>query len=156
MFNSLKTILDRKTMPLVDIDFMNKSHLEEIVMVKKLGELITNYQQNKSHSESEIDQITLALQTWLEHTQAHFKRENELMEKTEFPAFTIHSNAHTNTLARMSTVINIWKERQDIKYLQEYVFKIWPNWFTEHVNSMDIMTASHAKKNGFNEEKQAT
>jgi hemerythrin len=156
MYSLSKTILDKKTMPLVDIGFMNKTHLEEIVMVKKLGELVTDYLQNKSHSESEIDQITLALQTWLEHTQAHFKRENELMEKIDFPAFKLHSDAHTNALARMSTVMNIWKEKQDIQHLQDYVFNLWPNWFTEHVNSMDIMTARHAKKHGYNEEGQAT
>ena len=150
MLNSDKTIL--KTLPLVDIDFMNMTHLEEIVMVKKLGGLVTKYQQSESHSEIDIDQITLALQTWLEHMQAHFKREHELMEKTEFPALAIHSDAHTNALARMSTVINIWKERQDIQHLQDYVFNIWPAWFTDHVNSMDLMTARHAKKYGFNEE----
>ena len=150
MLNSDKTIL--KTLPLVDIDFMNKTHLEEIVLVKKLDKLVTNYQQSKSYTESEIDQIALALQTWLEHTMAHFKQENELMESTGFPAIPQHTEAHTNALARMSTVISIWKESQDIQHLQDYIYNIWPTWFTEHVNSMDIMTARHAKKHGFNEE----
>lgn len=149
-----KTILEVETIPRVEIDFMNNTHFEEIEMVKKLGKLITSHQETNSHSDTEDKRLSQSLQEWLEHTVAHFERENQLMQETGFPAYAIHSDEHEIALNQMKNVIGAWQENKDIELIANYVFTLWPEWFNSHVNSMDMMTAKFAIMNGFNEEQQ--
>jgi len=146
-----KTILETETIPRVDLDFMNNTHFEEIDMVRELGEFITAYQENNKPSEEGRDQVTQSLEAWLQHTEAHFARENELMQETGFPALAIHSEEHKIALNKMTTMINTWKSDQDIELIADYVFSQWPVWFDGHVNSMDMITAKFAVMNGYQE-----
>jgi hemerythrin len=151
MLEQNKTILDAKTIPLVEIDFMNNTHIEELEVVNKLGLLISTYQENNKHTDDEVSQISSSLKAWLDHTIPHFSRENELMQKTGFPAYAIHSQEHEIALDRMKGIIQAWVQNQDINLLADYVFTQWPAWFNGHVDSMDMMTAKFAKMNGFSE-----
>ncbi len=144
-----KTILEVETIPRVDVDFMNNTHFEEIEMVKDLGKLISAYSENDTPSDTETRQISDALKNWLNHTIPHFERENELMQETDFPAYSVHSEEHTIALDKMKTVISAWEKNKDIALVGDYVFTLWPNWFNSHVNTMDMMTAKFAIMNGF-------
>ena len=147
-----RTILDKDTIPRVEIDFMNNTHFEEVELVKELGQLILSYQKTDTHSDEEISLISRSLNVWLEHTKTHFDRENELMKLTQFPAYPIHSNEHQIALERMSSYVKAWEIDENIDHIADYVFTQWPAWFNEHVNTMDMMTAKFAVMNGFNEE----
>lgn len=149
-----KTILEEQTIPRVDIDFMNNTHFEEIALVKNLGEHIDQYQNNDTHTDDETALITELLENWLQHTQAHFTRENELMKATQFPAYPIHSNEHEVALGNMTDVVKNWKRGHDIELLADYVFSTWPKWFNSHVDTMDLMTARYAVMNGFDPQSQ--
>lgn len=127
---------------------MNQTHHEEVEIVNALMEIITA-RLSGNQNESEISQF---LAKWLEHTQAHFARENELMQETGFPAFQVHSEEHEIALNRMQTVIDAWQQNKDIELLKDYVFTLWPNWFRAHVSSMDKVTAEFALMNGYSEE----
>jgi len=146
-----KTILEAETIPRVEIDFMNNTHFEEVEMVKQLGKLITAYQETDSHSDTEEQKLSQSLQEWLEHTIAHFERENQLMQETGFPAYEIHSNEHEIALNQMKAGIRSWEQDKEIELIADYVFTHWPEWFNTHVNSMDMMTAKFAIMNGFSE-----
>lgn len=147
-----KTILEKDTIPRVDIEFMNNTHFEEVELVKEVGQLILRYQETDTHTDKETNSISRSLKAWLEHTRVHFERENELMKLTQFPAYPVHSNEHKIALERMSTYLKAWKIDPNIEVLADYVFTQWPAWFTEHVNTMDMMTAKFATMNGFNKE----
>ena len=140
-----KIILTVDTIPEVALDFMNNTHFEEIEMVKALGELITEYQQN----DRQIKQITQSLDHWLAHTKAHFSRENELMMKIQFPIYPVHSGEHAQALNEMETIVSSWLKNHDIEALSDYVFTAWPTWFNSHVNSMDMITAQFAIMHGY-------
>jgi hemerythrin len=144
-----KIILEANTIPRVDLGFMNNTHFEEIEMVKELGEYITAYQQNDSKDEAE--KITKSLNIWLEHTEAHFARENKLMQETHFPAYPVHSQEHEIAFNQMETITKAWQMDKNIDPVAEYVFTYWPDWFNAHVNSMDMMTAKFALMNGYSE-----
>jgi hemerythrin len=144
-----KIILEAGTIPHVDLGFMNNTHFEEIEIVKALGENITAYQQN--NSEDKAKKITDSLNIWLEHTKAHFARENKLMQETHFPAYSIHSQAHEAAFNRLETITKAWQIDKNIDPVAEYVFTLWPDWFNAHVNSMDMMTARFAVMNGYGE-----
>ena len=147
--NQQKTVLEKESIPKVDLNFMNNTHFEEIEMVKELGEHITDFQDNKTTSKA--DGITKILSAWLEHTDAHFARENALMEEIQFPALPIHMQEHERSLTQLKMVLETWINEQDIEQLSDYIFELWPAWFNAHVNSMDMMTARFAVMNGYKE-----
>ena len=120
MFTVIKTILEPNTIPSVAIDFMNQTHSEEVILVKQIGKLVSVYQDNDSHNDDDINAISKSLQEWLEHTQAHFARENDLMQEYGFPVYEIHANEHEIALEKMQTVVNVWHSNNDIERLCIY------------------------------------
>jgi hemerythrin len=154
MVTFAKTVLTPEMIPSVAIDFMNNTHFEEIALVQDLANLVSIYKENISISiarptKEESNKITHKIHNWLNHTKAHFLHENELMEEYQFPAYAIHAQEHEIALEKMQTVINRWQKHQDIELLSDYIFHLWPKWFSGHVNSMDMMTAQFAVMNGF-------
>ncbi|MDF1589333.1 MAG: hypothetical protein P1P93_09315 [Gammaproteobacteria bacterium] len=141
-----KTILSPESFPHVELDFMNTTHFEEIELVKKIGDYISAYQQ----SEEERDDITLLLDLWFSHTRAHFAVENELMLAINFPAYSIHlhEHEHDHALTTMAGIVEAWKRDHDLAPLEQYVFSFWPQWFHNHVNTMDVITAQFARMHG--------
>ena len=153
MSKSSKIILESETIPRVNLTFMDNTHFEEIEMVKELGELITFYQDDDNENDdTHSNKITEKLTIWLNHTIAHFERENELMQQTSFPAYSIHSQEHDIALNRMKRIVRLWQTNNDIESLSNFIFSFWPDWFNGHVNSMDVMTARFAIMNGYNEQ----
>jgi len=144
-----KIILEANSFPRVDIDFMNNTHFDELVIVQELGQLIAAYQQKDEPSDIETQQVTKELLDWIEHSRAHFYRENRLMTEVEFPMVQVHYQEHERVLAEMLAVANSWEKTNDIEPLVDYVFFAWPTWFNAHVNTMDLMTAQFAVMNGF-------
>ena len=142
------TRLSPENIPSVGIDFMNRTHMEEVEIVTSLMEKV-NERLSGEQNETEISQ---QLKLWLEHTQAHFDRENELMQKTAFPAYPVHSGEHENALALMRSVVDDWHQNRNVEQLHNYVFNVWPDWFMAHVNSMDKVTAQYALMNGYSGE----
>lgn len=151
MLESSKIILETATIPRVNLTFMDTTHIEEIEMVKALGELITVYQAADSDdlSDQDANKISQALMLWIKHTIAHFERENELMQQVDFPAYPIHLQEHEIALNRMKRMVRLWQTHKDIEPLSDFIFSFWPNWFNAHVNSMDTMTARFAVMNGY-------
>jgi len=139
-----KTVLTIESVPRVEIDFMNITHFEEIELVKKIGDYINDYQ----HTDKEREEITILLEQWLNHTQAHFHIENELMLTANFPAYSIHAHEHVVALDAMTNSISAWKANNDIELLADYIFVVWPQWFERHVNTMDVITAQYAVMHG--------
>ena len=94
-------------------------------------------------------EISRQLKLWFEHTQAHFARENDLMQKTAFPAYPVHSGEHKITLKLLASVSDDWHQTRNVDRLHDYVFNVWPDWFMSHVNSMDKVTAQYALISGY-------
>lgn len=144
-----KIILEASTFPRVDIDFMNKTHFDELVIVQALGKLISNYQEHETSNEVDAQHITQAIDSWIDHSRAHFYRENALMQEVEFPMYHVHYGEHERVLDEMLRIITNWKDNQNIDIVADYVFTSWPNWFNNHVNTMDLITAQFAVMNGY-------
>ena len=138
-------LLSTQDIPLVSIDFMNNTHQQEAEIVNALARNITARQSGATDDA----EITRLLDEWLQHTIAHFERENELMQQTGFPAYPVHAEEHEIALNRMQAVVDAWHQNQDIELLTDYVFTLWPAWFKGHVNSMDMITAQFALQNGY-------
>jgi hemerythrin len=122
--------------------------MEEVELVKSLQNTV----KARLSGEQNDTEISQQLKLWLEHTQVHFARENDLMLMTNFPAYSVHHGEHEDTLEFMQTVIDDWHQNKNIDRLQHYVSNLWPEWFMTHVNSMDKVTAQYALTHGYTED----
>ena len=82
-----------------------------------------------------------------DHTREHLERENELMERINFFAIDMHKGEHDRVLAEMQDFQDKL-DAGDIAAVRHYVQETVPNWFIEHLNSMDTATAMFARQMG--------
>ncbi len=140
----MTTLLEKKDIPQVAMAFMNDVHAEEAELVNALNELIER-QKNGEDLQPQIDQ---AMSDWVEHTEAHFERENRLMREYGFPAYAIHSEEHDRALAAVHLLQKAWTDNRDIHVLAEHVQINWPQWFQRHISTMDTVTAMFFEQSG--------
>ena len=88
------------------------------------------------------NEINSVMEEWINHTKAHFSRENTLMETYNFPAYRCHLNEHELALKQLEMIFRNWLEQQDLNELAEYVQAVWPQWFVNHISTMDIVTSA--------------
>lgn len=122
-------------LPQVAMPFMHDVHCEELTIVNRLDTLLSA----AGISESEV---SACLSEWVTHTEAHFARENRLMEEYRFPAYQIHLGEHERAYQQLLDVQKSWEETSNIEILNTYVQKIWPAWFEQHLKTMDAATAN--------------
>lgn len=127
--------MDCDNLQQVAMPFMNTVHCEELTIVNRLDKLL-------SATEISEPEISACLNEWVTHTEAHFARENRLMEAYRFPAYQIHRSEHEHTYQQLRDVQDNWRETSDTGTLSQYVREIWPAWFEQHLMTMDTATAN--------------
>jgi hemerythrin len=83
----------------------------------------------------------------VEHTRAHFAREESIMDATGFFATGIHKAEHQRVLAEVARVADRL-EAGDATFARRYVAEHLPAWFRQHRDTMDLATASFARQAG--------
>lgn len=84
----------------------------------------------------------------VEHTRAHFAREEALMDAIGFFATVIHKAEHRRVIAELERVADQLESGQTAVALA-YVAGPLPEWFLQHRNTMDLATASFARQHGY-------
>jgi hemerythrin len=130
-------VLEFGDIPQVAMDTMNEVHREELMIVNNIHLAILDNNE---------EEISLLCKQWLEHTKAHFDRENLMMEKYGFPAYHCHRGEHVEALEVLQTVIQSWNENKDLKVLALYVKDSWPQWYVNHISTMDLVTSAFIKQ----------
>lgn len=77
-----------------------------------------------------------------EHTEQHFERENQLMQKHGFPAEPEHRGEHQRVLGEFKQ----FQSRVDkgmLAFGRSFVKERLPQWFQLHVMTMDSALAAH-------------
>lgn len=82
-----------------------------------------------------------------QHLREHLERENALMERTGFFAIEVHKGEHDRVLAE-TAAMQAKLDAGDIATVRAYVTDALPNWFLNHLESMDTMTAMFAQQQG--------
>jgi len=131
------TLFDPDKIPPVAVASMNETHHEEVKLVNELARLLHEAQAGESDTQA-IDE---ALDRWVSHTEAHFARENELMEKYGFPPYPVHAQEHATVLDEIHHLQSAWHQQRELEPLVDFLFQRWPQWFVGHVNTMDTITA---------------
>lgn len=129
-------VLEYEDIPQVAMDAMNDVHRNELDIVNKISAAI---------SVNDVVTIDQLCQEWLEHTKAHFDRENSFMKKYSFPAYHCHHGEHVEALLGLESIINAWQENHDLDVLATYVKNTWPQWYINHISTMDIVTSAFIK-----------
>lgn len=99
---------------------------------------------NQLHNANNAD-FKVLFSELMAHTQAHFDRENLLMDSTHFPATTEHKGEHQRVLNEFKQ----FKRRVDkglIQFGRSFVTDSLPAWFDVHVKTMDSALIAHIKK----------
>ncbi len=81
----------------------------------------------------------------VQHVQAHFGRENALMETSGFPAIREHQGEHHRVIGELLQ----FKSRVDrglIEFGRAYVRESAPPWFNLHLRTMDSALVAHLKR----------
>ncbi|BAO45651.1 bacteriohemerythrin [Thiolapillus brandeum] len=130
-------VLAPADIPSIAVGSMNDTHHQEVALVNTLGALLLQARDGNP----DPDAIGRALDEWVSHTEAHFERENRLMQEHGFPPYPVHAQEHTSALDNLHRIQAGWHDRHDPDELGDYVFNTWPQWFQMHVNSMDNVTA---------------
>lgn len=136
-------LIDIKDLPIVEMDFMNKIHLEDIKIINEMFRLILVYETVPIQINQE--NIDVQYQKWFHHTVEHFQQEEVKMKELNFPPYEFHRSEHNKALAQMDTIFRQWNETKDIKILKVYFIEVLPNWLIQHIQSMDTITATFFK-----------
>ena len=121
-------------LPQVALDFMNTVHCEELLITQRLYEALKVEQGD--------EQIDTLLQAWVEHTVAHFAREERLMLAHGFPPYPVHQGEHELALETLRKVQSDWLSGRNRAELEQYIKYDWSRWLFNHISTMDMVTAN--------------
>lgn len=136
-------LLDKESLPMVAMDFMNDVRLEDVDIINDLFEHIRAYEKEPNVTNKNI--LYTQCKFWFEHTVEHFKGEEKMMQEMAFPPYPIHKSEHDNALAVMDNVFREWQKSEDIMVLKRYLIETLPSWLTNHIQTMDTVTAMFFK-----------
>lgn len=126
--------------PQVALEFMNRDHVEFVALHAGLLNRLAAHPP-EALLDGQLDEL-------LNHTRHHFAEEERLMQATRFPPFPVHKNEHDAVLADMSARINVWKQGRNQADLRNWLEETVGDWFINHVETMDFVTAEFIKAQG--------
>ncbi|MCW8883719.1 MAG: hemerythrin family protein [Motiliproteus sp.] len=127
------TQIDTAKIPKVAMDFMNEDHQEA-------GDLL-NQLQDKLEQGTDAE-VESALTAFYQHSAEHFAREEAEMIRVDFPPYSCHKAEHERVLAEMCDVLALWQQGHSREKLVSYIDDVVINWFVNHINTMDTVTAT--------------
>lgn len=117
---------------------MNEVHAHELGLIRHLMDQLES---------GDTESISIALQSWLDHTVEHFDNEYRLMDLSGFPPITVHDAEHQRAMDSLIEMQKNWIETKDPQSVKDYILKQWNPWFENHLASMDFVTAQFLVNN---------
>jgi hemerythrin len=136
-------LIEKSRVAVVDMDFMNDLHSEDIEIINTLFDNIIRYEKDRSQENREA--ITREYKLWHKHTINHFKTEEDMMIQKQFPPYMMHKSEHDRALNIMQDEFDKWESSYDIDMLKRYIIEDVPLWLEQHISTMDTITASFFK-----------
>lgn len=91
------------------------------------------------------EDFPLLFETLAEHTRRHFDNESELMRNCRFPAIAEHEGEHRRVLGELAHVGRGIEEGR-LSFARAYVKQGLPDWFANHLATMDAALAACLKR----------
>jgi len=137
-------IVDVEKIPQVALAFINDDHRVEGRLLNELGHAVREHRGGKAPVEAVLHHFEQLLQ----HTQEHFGREEQAMQRVRFPPYPVHKGEHDRVLEEMEAEGEHFRETGDTARLWKYVSETIPTWFVGHIESMDAVTAQFVSMQG--------
>lgn len=134
------TKLNISDIPLTRSEIMNQDHKEFVEILRTILELLDN-----SNNEGDIDAALEHLHT---HLKEHFTREEEMMVKANFPPYPVHKAEHDRVLTLYQEAVASWQSTHNREQLTNLMQVELPEWFIQHVSTMDKVTAEFVESSG--------
>ncbi|WP_241761456.1 bacteriohemerythrin [Sulfurimonas gotlandica] len=126
-------MIELNTIPLVPIDSMNETHLEEVEIINTL---LTQLQ-----AKADFVVISKTFEELLEHMQEHFATEEKMMQDAHYPSFRMHKADHDKVLNETRYAEMEWRNRKEIDALKAYFEEEILTWLDQHIKAMDTPMA---------------
>lgn len=139
-------LIDKEKLPLVELSFMDATHLEDVDLINELYEQIELFEQE--NKEENFQTLKASYQKWLEHTERHFQAEEEKMLATSFFAYACHKGEHERNLAELRELWENFEADKKLASLKSYMERTLPAWLINHILTMDTVTANYFKSQG--------
>lgn len=86
-----------------------------------------------------------AFELFTQHLVDHFAREEALMKETNFFASSCHAGEHARVLNECARQVEAAKAGR-LMFAQAYLREQIPDWFQNHLATMDSVTANHIRQ----------
>ena len=126
-------LIDERELPRVPYQGMNMVHERELKILNRLYAAL-----EEGKEESVIDEL---LDEFIRDVEEHFSYEEDLMRKSHFFAYECHHGEHNRVREELRAVKERWQKNRDIKELKDYFEKVFKPWISEHILTMDTVTA---------------
>jgi hemerythrin len=130
-------LVDVDAIPQVALPFINEDHHREAELLNELADAVKGHKAGKVP----VETVLHRLEALYEHTREHFGREEEAMQSVSFPPYPVHKGEHERVLEEMEAEETHFRETGDTARLWSYVSEGVPAWFTNHILTMDAITA---------------
>lgn len=137
-------VVNLDAIPQVVLPFMNEDHREEARLLNDACDAASGHLAGKVP----VETVLHRLEALFQHTEEHFGRENEAMQKAAFPPYPVHRGEHDRVLEELESEEVHFRETGDTKRLLKYLSEAVPAWFTAHIESMDAITAQWVTARG--------
>jgi hemerythrin len=129
--------IDPSLVPDLPVEFMNADHALEVTLLNDIERALDAHRRGQGTLAAVLEKLSV----FAVHTRDHFLREESLMRQTRFSAYGAHKAEHDRVLAEMNAEASAFREHGDGERLARYLFRALPEWFVNHVRSMDVVTA---------------
>ena len=137
-------LVDLDAIPQVPLDFVNADHREEGRLLNVVADAVGALEAGTGGK----PEVLAALAALRDHTAAHFGREDDAMRRTGFPAFPVHHAEHVRVLAELDDEIRRFAGSGDAARMKTWVLGDVPQWFVNHIETMDLVTARFVVSRG--------
>jgi hemerythrin len=137
-------LVDLDAIPQVPLDFINQDHREEARLLNDLADALEVHRAGRTGPEP----VLACFEVLYRHTEEHFGREDEAMQRSGFPPYPVHHGEHVRVLEELAEEGRAFGEGGDVARLHAYVTQAVPAWFVNHIHTMDMMTARYVAARG--------
>ena len=122
----------------LDLSIMDDTHKEFLDFYTKL-------------LSADDESFPVIFEEFVIHTSEHFLNEDKLMEESKFPAIKEHRGEHQRVLNELKYFQEKVRSKK-YSFARFYIKDKIPDWFRQHLATMDSALAFHLKQTGMAEE----
>ena len=130
--------IDVGHLPQLPVAFMNADHVREGTLLNEVEAALDAHRRGEGTLAAVVERLSLLAV----HTRDHFMREETAMRESGFPAYPVHKAEHDRVLEEMDAEARAFRETGDGERLSRYLAEPLPAWFSNHLRTMDTVTAS--------------